>query len=369
MANGNSGKQLNDPQEQQANNTKSHNDYPIILIGASSGGLEVIRELVSRLPHDFNAAIFIVWHMAPTIFGVLPQLLNKIDKVHAAHAYDGEEIQPDRIYVAPPDRHMLIEHGKIRITRGPKENRFRPAIDPLFRSAAYAYGPLAIGIILSGALDDGTAGLWAIKHFGGIAIVQDPKEATVASMPESALREVKVDHCLPISGIAEKLLELVRGRNVVGEPQKDERVEREIDIAKEENAFERNIMKFGNLSPYTCPECHGVLTALHDGTIERYRCHTGHAFSADTLLSAVSESVEESIYSAIRGMDECIILLNHMGDHLAEKNEMKLAASYFKKAQQTNERATQLRKLVLNHEQLNQQNLKVDDHRHKNPGE
>ena len=162
----------------------------IIVIGASAGGFEVLKKLVADLPADFAASIFVVWHMSPDVRGVLPQVLNRAGTVPAAHAVDGESIEPNRIYVAPPDHHLLIEKGTVRVTRGPKENRFRPAVDPLFRSAAYAYNNRVIGVILSGALDDGTAGLWTIKRRGGVAVVQDPFDAEVPSMPDNALREV-----------------------------------------------------------------------------------------------------------------------------------------------------------------------------------
>lgn len=173
--------------------------FRIIVIGASSGGLDAIKDLVSRLPKNLDAAVFIVWHMSPKVQGVLPDVLNRFENLYVTHGYDREPIVTGKIYVAPPDHHMLIERGRIRITKGPKENGFRPAVDPLFRSAAYIYGPRVVGIILSGALDDGTAGLWTVKHFGGTTIVQDPYEAEVRSMPDSALREVKVDHCVPVS--------------------------------------------------------------------------------------------------------------------------------------------------------------------------
>jgi two-component system chemotaxis response regulator CheB len=165
----------------------------IIVIGASSGGVDAISNLVKRLPVDFPAAVFIVWHMAPNLRGFLPQVLNKFGTIESTNAIDNEKISFNHIYVAPPDRHMIIGPDLIRITKGPKENRFRPAVDPLFRSAAQSYGTRVIGIILSGALDDGTAGLWTIKNRGGIAIVQEPADAIVSDMPVNAMNFVKID--------------------------------------------------------------------------------------------------------------------------------------------------------------------------------
>lgn len=336
----------------------------IIVIGTSAGGFEVLKELVAGLPSDLQASLFIVWHMAPNIRGVLPKVLNRQHTLYAAHAYDHEPIVPNRIYVAPPDHHLLVERGQVRITRGPKENRFRPAVDPLFRSAALAYGPRVIGVVLSGALDDGTAGLWAIKYRGGLAIVQHPDDAEVPSMPESALREVEVDYCVPVAEMASLLVQLSQeqvaetSEAVMKEKVEDEKLALEIRIAAEDNAFEGGIMKFGELTPYTCPECHGVLSALKDGQISRYRCHTGHAFSADSLLATITEGIEDSLYNAVRGIEESVMLLNHIGDHFAEVNQLKLAGVYFRKAQEAEMRANLIRSSVLTHEQLSNETLR-----------
>jgi two-component system chemotaxis response regulator CheB len=333
----------------------------IIVIGASAGGFEALKSLADDLPKDLQASIFIVWHMSPDVRGVLPQVLNRAGTINAAHAYDNEPIKPNRIYVAPPDYHLLVERGRVRVTRGPKENRFRPAVDPLFRSAAYAYGSRVIGVILSGALDDGTSGLWTIKHRGGVAIVQDPSDAEVPSMPESALREVKVDYRVPVAEMADLLNrlskeEVTENAEVIMED--DEKTKIEIRIAAEESAFESGFMKFGNFTPYTCPECHGVLSALKEGDRTRFRCHTGHAYSADSLLTTVTENIEDSLYDAIRGVEESIMLLNHIGDHYAEENQPKLAALYFKKAKEAEARVQLVRQTVLSHEQLSKDNLR-----------
>ena len=312
------------------------------------------------MPKNLEASLFIVWHMSPDVRGVLPQVLNRFDTVYAAHAYDGESIEPNRIYVAPPDRHLLIEEGRVRVTRGPEENRFRPAVDPLFRSAAYVYRTRVIGVILSGALDDGTAGLWTVKHRGGIAIVQDPNDAEVASMPENALREVAVDYVVPVSEMADLLVRLSNEQAAETSEvfmEDDEKTKIEIRIAAEDSAFELGIMRLGELTPYTCPECHGVLTTLRNGKLMRFRCHTGHVFSAAALLTTVTENIEDSLYSAIRGVEESVMLLNHLGDHFAEVNQTKLTAMYFKKAKEAEARTRLIRQAVLSHEQLSKESL------------
>jgi two-component system chemotaxis response regulator CheB len=335
----------------------------IIVIGASAGGFEAIKRIVLDLPPDLPASIFIVWHMAAGVQGVLPQVLSRATSIFTAHAFDYEPIEPNRIYIAPPDHHMLLESGRVRVTRGPKENRFRPAVDPLFRSAAYAYGPSVIGVVLTGALDDGTSGLWTIKHRRGLAVVQDPLDAEVPSMPENALREVEVDYTVPVSEMGALLTQLSQEPISVstGDVMKeDEKLRVEVQIAAEDNAFEANIMKFGELSPFACPECHGVLSAIQDGDRKRFRCHTGHAYSADALLATVTEKIEDSLWNVIRGIEESVLLLNHMGDHFAEANHPRLAALYFKKAQEAEDRSQAIRRIVLRHEQLSDDVLRQE---------
>lgn len=339
---------------------QSNPEQRLIVIGASAGGFEAIKKIVKDLPADFDTPIFIVWHMSPDVHGILPQVLNRLNKIHAAHAIDNEPIKSHRIYVAPPDYHLLIKEGMVRVTRGPKENYFRPAVDPLFRSAAYSYNNRVIGVILSGALDDGTAGLWAVKHHGGIAVVQEPNDAEVSSMPESALRQVNVDYSVPLAEMADLLVRLSKEPIKKMEAVKDEQTRKEIEIAIEANAMERGKLKFDELSPYTCPECHGVLSRLQNDNIIRYRCHTGHAYSTNTLMLAISEKIEDSLYSALRGIDESIILMNHIGDHYAEANHPKLAAIYFQKAKEAEERAQLVRKAVIEHEQVSRNKLEQE---------
>lgn len=348
-----------DPKDDKSRNAS----FPIIVIGASAGGMEAIRELVSYLPPDIGAAICIVWHMSPDVRGILPDVLNRANTIYAAHAYDGEPLMKNRIYVAPPDHHLLIEGNYLRTSRGPKENRFRPAVDPLFRSAAYSCGARVIGIVLSGALDDGTAGLWTIKDRGGLAIVQDPQEAEVSSMPENAARYVKIDYSVPVSQMPNLLISLAKemiSNTVSNSMTEEDKVKTEVSIAADKNPLSVDVMELGELSPFTCPECHGVLTAIREGSLKRYRCHTGHAFSIDSLLSSLTENIEDSLWNAIRSMKESTMLLNHIGDHFAEINEKELAALYFKKALEAGQRAQKVREVVMKHEQLTEESVRQE---------
>jgi len=328
----------------------------IIVIGGSMGSFKVFRTIASGLPKDLDAAIFMVWHMSPNIRGILPQVLNEAGPMPAIEARDGESIEFDRIYVARPDHHLLLENGLVRVTRGPKENRFRPAIDPLFRSAAYAYGPRGIGVITSGALDDGTSGLWEVKRRGGLAVVQDPADAEIPSMPENAIAAVGPDHIVTAEEIAGSLTRLSQedatGGEVAMQEEYEDQMREEIDIALEHNAFRQGVFQNALLTPYTCPECSGVLAQMKDGGRMRFRCHTGHAFSADSLLAALTENIEESLWGAVRGVDESIMLLNHLRDHFAEVNNGRLAAQFFQKAREAQFRNEHIRRIVLDHELL-----------------
>jgi two-component system, chemotaxis family, protein-glutamate methylesterase/glutaminase len=321
----------------------------IVVVGASAGGMEALQNLVARLPADFPASLFVVWHMAPGVKSALPDILARATPLSVAAAADGDPIEPGRLYVAPNDHHMLLEQGYIRIAKGPKENRFRPALDPLFRSAAYVYGTRVIGVVLSGALDDGTSGLWTIKLRGGTAIVQEPADAGVRGMPLSALHNVDVDHKDTAARIGELLGRLVREeaapQRELAEPERA-RLEREVRIAAEHDALEENLMGFGELSPFTCPECHGVLSALRDGGIERYRCHTGHAFSREALLAYTDEQLEARLWDAVRALDEMVMLLDRMGQEFARRGDTRAAERCFDKAREAHLRSQPLREVA-----------------------
>ena len=343
-------------------------EHNIIVIGASAGGYEPLKTIAAGLPKGLDASVFVVWHMSPDVRGILPQVMNKNGAFYAAHAVDMEPIEPGRIYVAPPDRHLLVEEDHVRVTRGPKENRFRPAVDPLFRSAAYFYTSNVIGVILSGALDDGTSGLWTVKHRGGIAIVQSPLEAEVRSMPDNALREVEADYIVQAAEMPELFARLIREKKARSRPvsgsngkgKEDDLLKREINVAMEDRALEENIFAFGELTPFTCPDCHGVLARLKDGKLNRFRCHTGHAFSPDTLLNSVTEIVEQSLWDAVRGIDETIMMLNEMGDHFADHNQPTVAAKYFQKAREASERADIVRSAIFSHEELSEESIREE---------
>ena len=314
--------------------------HDIVVVGASSGGVEALSGLAANLPRDLQAAIFIACHTAPHARSVLPAVLARAGPLPVAHAVQGELIHHGRIYVAPPDHHMLLEDCRVRLTRGPKENRFRPAVDALFRSAAHAYGPRVVGVVLSGALDDGTAGLWAIKDRGGKAIVQDPAQARHSSMPVSALQHVEVDHQLPVAQIAEKLVQLASepAGNAGDYPVSDE-LAIETKIMSGGRALESGALELGQFSPFTCPECHGTLMQIRNGSLMRFRCHTGHAYTQNTLLATLDESSEDALWNALRALEEGVMLLAHLSEHARQANQPQLAASLTREADEVRKRA------------------------------
>jgi len=319
----------------------------IIVIGASAGGLQPLRRIVEAFPKDLKAAVFIVWHISPHHRSYLPEILTETGKLNAREARDGEKLETGRIYVARPDHHLLVESGRVRLTKGPKENRFRPSVDSLFRSAAYAYGPRVIGVVLTGALDDGMAGLWAIKDRGGIAVVQDPAEAEQPSMPWSALVNVDVDYCLPVSEIAKLLVTLTRESVDGGGSAVPKELEIETRIALEDSAAELDVAQLGKISEFTCPDCHGSLIQISNGKLKRFRCHTGHSFGSASLLADMSDSVEQSIWTAIRAVEERLRLLKDLSQHAATLDQPEVLASLSRELENAEKRSEFLRKAAM----------------------
>jgi two-component system chemotaxis response regulator CheB len=331
----------------------------VVVLGASAGGVESLRAVAAGLPEKLDAAVFVVLHVPPYQESSLPQILNFSGPLRASHAEDGDRFKTGRIYVAPPDHHLLVESGRVAVKRGPKENRFRPSIDALFRSAAYNYGSKAIGVVLSGALDDGTSGLWTLKRLGGTAIVQHPDEARFESMPLSASEQVNVDYSLPAAEIGPVIgrLTQMRAASLEADPEVRQRVETELAIAREGGAFQKGIMDIGELTPFTCPECHGVLVRLKEDRMTRYRCHTGHGYSDSALLGAVTQSTGEHLWQVMRSFEEAVMLVEHMGRHIENGGDAARAGIFFTKARELEQRSKMLHEAVQNHESLSGDNL------------
>lgn len=328
----------------------------IVVIGASAGGLEMLRRLVAQFPADFGAAVLVVWHIAPQSPDVLGHILSQSGPLPAAQARDGEPLQKGRIVVAAPDRHLLIGPGGVRVARGPKENRFRPSVDVLFRSAALHFGPRVTGIVLTGSLDDGAAGLYAIKERGGIAMVQNPDEALYPEMPLNALRATRVDYVLPVAAMGAVLNRLTQETVSDLELSAPETMRTEVRIASGVRAMETGFTRLGQPSDFTCPECHGTLRQITEGGRTRFRCHTGHAFSFDALLAEITESVEDALWNGVRAIEESEMLLSHLAQHLAEQGQTESAALFAHRARQAHARGEIVRQAALSSETFSESN-------------
>jgi two-component system chemotaxis response regulator CheB len=327
----------------------------IVVIGASAGGIDALRALAADLPADFPAPICVVLHTSPQSPGVLHDILGRAGPMTAVSPRDGERLRDGRIYVAPPDCHLLVEPGRLRTTKGPRENRSRPAIDPLFRSAAQVYGPAAVGVILTGNLDDGTAGLWAIKQLGGTAVVQDPADAMFPSMPSSALSHVRVNHTVRLRELGALLVQLTSPAvEKMEAPAVPERMEIEVKIAKEHNPVDTGFERIGTPSAFACPECHGVLLQLEEGGRIRFRCHTGHAYSVESLLAAIGEGIEESMWNAVRALEEGGLLMRRMAAHLRDHAGLRAgdAQRLTEHADHAHQQSEVVRKLVMERQPL-----------------
>ena len=326
----------------------------IVVIGASAGGIQALQVLVGLLPVDLPASLFVVVHTGASSPNFLDRILEQAGNLPVSYVRDRQEFKPGHIYLAPADYHLVLEPPQsMRTTRGPKENRFRPAVDPLFRSAAAAFGSRVVGVILSGYLDDGTAGLWAIKEYGGTAVVQSPEEALVSSMPLSALEHVAVDHCLPMREIAALLVKwstsIVQEEPKGVDPAVSKTIETEVKIAQEDKALEKGVLDLGAPSLYACPECHGVLLQIKEGSQMRFRCHTGHAYSLESLLADFTEQNENTLWSAIRSLEETTLLLRRMATQLQEHGHTGAVEKLLTRAKESEHSTDLVRQAVMRH--------------------
>ena len=303
----------------------------IIVVAASAGGVTALQTLCKGLPGDLKASIFIVQHISPASRSMLPAILDRVSALPVSSPCEGEEIRTGHIYVAPPDHHMLVKRGHMLVRRGPKENRTRPAADPTFRSAAVSYGPRVIGMVLTGTLDDGTAGLLAVKRCGGVAVVQDPADAAWPDMPRHAMQKVAVDFCLPMDELSSLVVRLNRERA-------GPRVAIPLEIELEAHIAEQEMIAMieehggnsisGKPSMLTCPDCGGALMEVQDGPLLRFRCHVGHAYSPATLVEAQGEAFEQALWMALRTHNERIKLFTRMKDSAEAQGKSHTAAKW-----------------------------------------
>lgn len=315
------------------------------MVGASAGGVEALRALVSGLPADLPAAVFIVLHMPTTATSALPEVLSRYTTLPVSTAVEGAPIELGHLYIAPPDHHLFFQDDTIQLNRGPRENGHRPAVDPLFQSAARAYGPRVIGVILSGVLDDGAMGLSVIKERGGTAIVQDPTDALFPGMPASSLEATQVDAIARADELGQLLGDLSMAEmNREGAVPMPDTSSSTDDIAELE-AWEQHDRS--NPSVFTCPDCHGTLFEVTEGQVARYRCRVGHGFSAESLLNGQSEALEAALWTALRSLEERNDLLERVARRARDQGNDSAAERLDERAGDCRENATLLRRVLL----------------------
>jgi two-component system chemotaxis response regulator CheB len=308
----------------------------IIVVGTSAGGVEALSQVVGGLPSGFPASLFVVCHFPAGGRSILPEILSRSGPLLASHPTDGDPFYPGHIYVAPPDRHLLLgPDGRMRLTRGARENHCRPAADPLFRSAARYYGPRVIGVVLTGALYDGTAGLMAVRGAGGLAVVQDPREALVAAMPQNAARLAGADHVVRLADLAPLLVNLSHDPvNVERGARSMDPIERLPEVVDQDMARQAQNDRRGEVSVFTCPECGGSLWQVDETGLVRFRCHVGHAYGGEVLLSEQTEALEAALWTAVRTFKEKSILASQLAHHQLASGNPEAAARFEEQAGQ-----------------------------------
>ena len=323
------------------------NTHDIVVIGASAGGVEAITTVLAGLPRDLRAAVLVVLHISRGR-SVLPEIISRVSRLPATHPNDGDELHYGRIYVAPPDHHLTVSGSRVHVQHGPSENGVRPAVDPLFRSAARAFGPRVVGVILTGSLDDGTAGLAAVKEAGGVAVVQDPEEAFSPSMPRSAMTLVAVDHVLPLREIPILLATLALETAPTDRPQTGPHLAPiEPDHSQMKIALTPGDRP-GQVSIYSCPECHGTLWETDDLGILRFRCRVGHVYSSESMLAAHTDSVDRALWAALRSLEERASLTRKMAERARQRRHPWVANAFDTRANEAQQHAAIVREMLLN---------------------
>lgn len=301
-----------------------HGGRDIIVIGASAGGVEAIRQITAALPADLPAAVFIVLHSSPRSRGLLATLLRRVSLLDAFMAEDGAPVVHGQIHVAAPGQHLLLRAGHIHLSRGPRENCARPAVNPLFRTAAATYGDRVIGVVLTGNLDDGTAGLLAIADAGGVTVVQDPDEAAYPGMPSSAVENMRVDHVAPLADIPALLDRLVR------EPRTAHALPR---ASRTPAMHGEDGMRWlgsyadpGRAAGLSCPECDGPLWEVRDGDLLEFGCLIGHRFSPETLAHASDSALEDTLSVSLRALEERVRMAERLAENARERGQNSIRA-------------------------------------------
>jgi two-component system chemotaxis response regulator CheB len=320
-----------------------------VVIGASAGGVEALRDLIAGLPADLPASVLVVLHIPSYGGSVLPAILTRAGRLPAHHPVTGEPLKDAEILVAPPDHHLVVRDGIVVLTRGPHENGHRPAVDVLFRSAAREHGARVIGVVLSGVLDDGTAGLAAIARRGGATIVQDPADAMYPAMPLNALTHVRADHVEAADRIGPLIAELVTTEIPDTEEPMPDLLARETDIAMMDGDELDDGGRPGTPSGFSCPDCNGVLWEIRDGELLRYRCRVGHAWSAESLFGEQAEQLDNALWMALRGLEEKAALARTLAERASERGNALSVRRFEEQAAECTRAAALIRTMLESH--------------------
>ena len=311
-----------------------------VVIGASAGGVEALSRLVAALPEGFPAAVLVVLHVPESSTSLLPAILSRHGPLPASHPKDGEVVQNGRIYVAPPARHLLVRDGHVSLVNGPKENGNRPAIDPLFRTAAHARRNRVVSVLLSGLLDDGTMGTWAVRRQGGATICQDPNDALFGDMPRHAIEAGACDHVLPLDAIGPALVGLA-GRDVpdLASTEMPDPTEMSLDELAQ-------LEQRGAPSAFVCPECKGTLFEFAKEGVMHYRCRVGHSYLPDSLAANQEGVLEAALWTALRAIEEHNDLLGNLLQRAEKRGFSITARSYRSKMEEGSQRMELLRHVL-----------------------
>lgn len=302
----------------------------IVAIGTSAGGVEALLFLARQFPPRFPAAILVTLHLPSHARSTLDVILSQAGPLPAGFGANGAALKKGRIFIAPPGRHLLVEGDRLSLGSGPIENNVRPAIDPMLRSAAVCCGPRAIGVVLTGTMGDGAAGLAALSQCGGLTVVQDPRDAAFPEMPLTALNRSPPDHVVRLADIPALLESLVH--QPAGEPMPvPETIKFEVDIARGERASMSDMDRIGRRSVLACPDCNGVMWEIDENDLLRYRCHVGHAYSAEMMSLALDENLRRALGSALRALDERVALAEKLRKQASERGQNQLTDTWARK--------------------------------------
>jgi two-component system chemotaxis response regulator CheB len=308
----------------------------IVAVGTSAGGVQALLYLAERFRSDFPATVLVTIHLSNQFRSSLDELLSRAGPLPASFAQDGAPLRKGRLYIAPPDRHLLVEDDRVRLGVGPRENNSRPAIDPMLRSAAVCCCARSIGVVLTGTLGDGASGLWAIDQCGGITVVQDPRGAAFPEMPQNALNRLRPDHVVTLEQMPALLDNLVN--QAAGESQPaSANIRYEVDIARSGGGKLKEMDRIGRRSVMSCPDCQGVMWEIDEGQLTRFRCHVGHTYTAELMSLALDDNLRRALGSAQRALEERVSLADKLYTQAKESGHRHLAESWAAKVSEYQE--------------------------------